>query len=165
MPLSIRTRPILGAALLALVVNAAHAQSLRSYSNARFGTTAATPSDWKMQPPPGNDDGRVFMSPDGEASITISGILMISSFAQEVDERLQPAADESITYKVANRNVVVVSGFRGDRIFYRKSLLGCGVANDLAIEYPAAKKARYDALVGQVAASLRPGQGYQVSGC
>jgi hypothetical protein len=37
--------------------------------------------------------------------------------------------------------------------------------NNLYIEYPAAEKAAYDALVTHVARSLRPGRSWQVRGC
>jgi hypothetical protein len=39
------------------------------------------------------------------------------------------------------------------------------VWNGIAIEYPAARKKDFDALVTRVAKSLRGGQGWQVKGC
>jgi hypothetical protein len=45
------------------------ADDWRSYHNDRFGTTADVPAAWKMQPPPENDDGRIFVSPDGGEEI------------------------------------------------------------------------------------------------
>jgi hypothetical protein len=47
-------------------------------------------------------------------------------------------------------------------IFYRKALISCKdiVWNDVEIVYPAEDKAKYDSLVAHIAASLRPGSGY-----
>ena len=62
---------------------------------------------------------------------------------------------------------LVVSGTRGDRIFYRRWLLSCGDAvwNGLSIEYPAAGKQAYDPLVTHMSRSLRAGTGWQVENC
>jgi hypothetical protein len=57
------------------LVALAHAESWRIYSNARFGTTAEVPADWRPGRPPDNIDGLVFTSPDGQASIAVYGSL------------------------------------------------------------------------------------------
>jgi hypothetical protein len=49
----------------------------RTYHNARFGVSADIPSDWKAGEEPANNDGLVFSSPDGTATITVSGMLVI----------------------------------------------------------------------------------------
>jgi len=80
---------------------------------------------------------------------------------------LQPSQGETISYRHRERRVVVVSGRHGERIFYRKSILSCrdNVWNNVSIEYPAARKAEFDALVTRVAHSLRPGRSAQVKEC
>jgi hypothetical protein len=146
--------------IVLVVASSARAESWRSYHNDRFGVTADVPADWKMEPPPANDDGRDFTSPDGRATITVSGIFAINGAEEELASRLEPGQGETITYKKRRSDWIVVSGTKGDRIFYRKTLLSCGdVANDLSIEYPAAEKQKYDALVAHAAASLKPGSG------
>ena len=72
-----------------------------------------------------------------------------------------------MTYKTVGASSVVVSGTKGDRIFYRRSLASCGseIWNDLAIEYPAARKAEYDAIVRHVSASLRGGANGSIRKC
>ena len=61
----------------------------------------------------------------------------------------------------------MVSGTRGDTIFYAKHILSCGdqIWNNVHLEYPATEKAAYDALVTHVAGSLRPGRSAQVPRC
>jgi hypothetical protein len=153
------TRAILASIVLGSIAGAAWAETWRTYANPRFGVSAQVPSDWTMGPEPANGDGRVFTAPDGSAEIIVSGILSALSRDQEFSIRTAPNPGETITYKAVRGAVVVVSGTRGDKIFYRKSVLHCGIWNDVSIEYPAGEKTKYDALVVHVAASLAPGRG------
>ena len=68
---------------------------------------------------------------------------------------------------IATSTRVVVSGTKGDSIFYRKSILSCRdqVWNSVSIEYPAAEKKAFDAIVTHVAGSLKAGQSEQVAEC
>jgi hypothetical protein len=52
-------------------------------------------------------------------------------------------------------------------IFYAKHILSCAdqIWNSVYLEYPAAEKTAYDALVTRVAQSLRPGRSAQVPRC
>jgi hypothetical protein len=156
---------LLAIAAAASVANGAWAEAWRTYVNPRYGVSAEVPADWTMGPPPVDNDGRGFTSPDGSAEITVSGILFVLPRDQGFSVLTLPRDGETITYKVVQGNLVVVSGVRGDRIFYRKSILDCGVWSDLSIEYPARDKLGYDPLVVHVAASLKPGQGYDNPNC
>jgi hypothetical protein len=142
----------------------ARAESWRSYYNDRFGVTADYPADWKMAPPPENNDGRIFESPDGTAQVIINGMHVLDAPSDELADRAKGYDGETITYTKKGPNWIVVSGTKGDRIFYRKSMLSCGdeVWNQVSIEYPAADKAKYDTLVAHVATSLKPGPGYEM---
>lgn len=168
--------PLSGAALLglALLISSAalapgHAQEkYRTYRNERFGVTADVPREWRSGRPPENGDGLKFTSADGAASISVSGSFNISDTVAEAMENEQLADDgETITYRVKQQRVSVVSGTRGSFIFYRKAMLSCNdqIVNRVAIEYPAARKAAFDALVTHVAASLRAGRGFQSDNC
>jgi serine/threonine-protein kinase len=124
--------------------------------------TADYPAGWEAGPAPENNDGRVFVSPDGRARVTISGIFALDSRAEEFAERAKPLDGESLTFKSRRGDWIVLSGVRGGVIFYRKALISCKdtVWNDVQIEYPVEDKAKYDSLVTHIAASLRPGSGY-----
>ncbi|WP_036281294.1 hypothetical protein [Methylocystis sp. ATCC 49242] len=148
------------AALLAFALisaSSASAETWRAYRNERFGTAADVPVGWRMEPPPENDDGRVFASPDEQAEIIVSGSHVVLSRDEEFGVRGGALDGETIRYKRQGRDWIVVSGVKGERIFYRKSLLSCGdtVWNSVSLEYPAAEKKKYDALVAHVAGSLR----------
>jgi hypothetical protein len=152
-------RAILASIVSGSIAGAAWAETWRTYVNPRFGVSAQVPSGWIMGPEPANDDGHVFTAPDGSAEIVVSGILSTLSRDQEFSLRTAPNPGETITYKAVQGAVVVVSGMRADKIFYRKSVLHCAIWNDVSIEYPARERAKYDALVVHVADSLEPGRG------
>lgn len=148
--------------------NPATAQSWRTYTNARFGTIADVPGDWRAGREPENGDGLDFASPDGQAKIVVSGGLNIDDNVEEAfKSRAEPLEGETVTYKARQGRMLVVSGVNGSRIFYRKSLLSCRdqIWNELSIEYPTARKAAYDALVTHVAGSLRFGRSAQIPDC
>jgi serine/threonine-protein kinase len=151
-----------------LLATSALAQDWRVYSNPRFGTRAEVPRDWTMGPAPENDDGRVFTSPDGSASITVYGSLHVFDSIDEAMKIFEAPKDgETLTYAQRGPRAITVSGTRGERIFYRRAILTCRdqVWNGIAIDYPAARKQEFDALVTRVAKSLRGGQGWQVKNC
>jgi hypothetical protein len=62
-------------ATVAMLAPASAEQGYRPYRNWRFGVSAEVPSDWKAGREPDNNDGLAFTSPDGAATITVSGIL------------------------------------------------------------------------------------------
>jgi serine/threonine-protein kinase len=154
--------PAIAAVAVAWSGWSAEADAWRSYHNSRFGVTADYPAGWKMQPAPENNDGRVFVSPDGRARVTISGIFALESRATEFAEKAEPLDGETVTFKARKGDWIVVSGVRGPIVFYRKALLSCkgGVWNDVQIDYPAEDKTKYDSLVAHIAASLKSGSGY-----
>jgi hypothetical protein len=144
-------------------------QGYRNYRNMRFGVSADVPAAWKAGREPENNDGLVFSSPDGVATVTVSGILNADNEpASAVIAEEQRAADgETITYRKASAHQAVVSGTRGTMIFYRKAILSCNdqILNHLVIEYPASQKQAFDPLVSHVAASMRSSPGEQISKC
>jgi serine/threonine-protein kinase len=155
-------------ALLAFAAVATAAPQYRSYENPRFGATADVPADWTPDPPPANGDGLRFRSPDRRASITVSGMLNIYDTVEEAMKSYEePGEGEKITYRHREARAIVISGTRGDTIFYAKHMLSCGdqIWNSVYLEYPLAEKTAYDALVTHVAQSLRPGRSAQIPRC
>ncbi|MGA8172082.1 MAG: hypothetical protein WB816_14795 [Methylocystis sp.] len=126
-------RAVILAFAASLLTSGARAGDWRVYHNDRFGVTADAPADWITDPPPANNDGQVFVSPDKRARLTISGILVISPREEDFASLLAPNDGETVTYKKRGSASVIVSGIKGDRIFYRKSILSCrgGIWNDI----------------------------------
>jgi hypothetical protein len=151
-------RPLLALALLVAVSPSVQAQELRGYSEPRFGTAAHVPAGWRSEPIRGQAgvSGHYFYSPDGATWIAVFG----RPVPPGTNARgAVTAADERVTYRADGASWFVRSGFREDRIFYRKALLSCGgrVAHLLAFEYPAAEKREHDRLVTALSHSLRSG--------
>jgi len=109
------------------------------------------PRDWQLQPPDPNWQGRRYLAPDGNAWLA----LYSSNAANDAAARFKAVAfadGEEVTYLRGERDQLTVSGFKGDRIFYRKVALACGGTQwrHIALEYPAEAKTRFDRYVANV---------------
>jgi len=136
-----------------LAAHAAQAAEWRTYTATRFGAIADVPRDWAMDPPPANDDGRVFRSPDRQAQIVIGG----SHITDDAASVLQDAVSGvGVTYQRIGPNWAVASGVEGSRIFYRRSVIACHgrIIDAVEITYPQSQKQAYDRLVEHVSRSL-----------
>ena len=136
-----------------LVAHATCAAEWRTYTATRFGAIADVPRDWVMDPPPDNDDGRVFRSPNRQAQIVIGG----SYITDDVASALRDAVSGiGLTYKRIGSDWAVASGVEGSRIFYRRSVIACHdrIINTVEITYPLSQKQAFDPLVEHVSKSL-----------
>jgi hypothetical protein len=68
---------------------------------------------------------------------------------------------EDITYQPHGRSWFVLSGYRGDQIYYEKVMFSCGnrMVNILAIAYPVAERDHFDPAVERMEDSFKAGQG------
>jgi hypothetical protein len=68
---------------------------------------------------------------------------------------------EDITYQPRGRSWFVLSGYRGDQIYYEKAIFSCGgrVVNVFAIAYPEAERQRFDPVVERMEDNFRSGRG------
>jgi hypothetical protein len=66
---------------------------------------------------------------------------------------------EDITYQPHGRSWFVLSGHRGDQIYYEKAIFSCDgrVATVLAIVYPQGRRHRFDPLVERMEDSFKTG--------
>jgi hypothetical protein len=73
-------------------------------------------------------------------------------------------APERVTYERQGGGWVVSSGYRGNRIFYRKAILACHGTKwrHIEFEYPASEKRLFDRFVTRTSFALRA---YQDVGC
>ncbi len=110
------------------------------------------PPGWTRLPDDANQPGPRYASPDGR------GVML--GYASSADRPIQAEMDaiafrdgERITYQRRARSWIAVSGYRGDRIFYRKSNLACGGKrwHHVALEYPATDKRKMDRIVTWIA--------------
>lgn len=130
-----------------------------TYVNDRFGTSVTFPGDVfaEEMPPPENNDGRTWLSADG-ASLAIYGsnnALEQTPQSLEQEAKSRSEAGYELTYSRAGKDWVVLSGIEEGLVFYHRLEFGADdVIHGLLIKYPPDTKAKYDPLVGPIAASL-----------
>lgn len=114
------------------------------------------PPGWQLQPPDPNWNGRIYLSPDATASVTFYSR---PRHQQPIAEKIKAFAffdGEEINYLRAERDSIVVSGLKGDRMFYRKAVLACGGNSwhNMAFDYPVGVKSSMDDIVAHAARAL-----------
>jgi hypothetical protein len=148
--------------LLIAFTGAASAETWKLYVNARFGERAEYPADrFKPNPPPANGDGQSFMASDG-ATLAIFGAYNVDNSSPAEYEAFLRGTDtdyRNVTYHATGKDWLVMSGTRGDTIYYEKYLFtgrkSDAITNGLVVTYPSAAKATYDPIVARMAKSLR----------
>ncbi len=164
--------PVLCAALFGAAVLAAgsHAQAQSgqrwaNYKNQRFGYVLSYPASvFTPQPPPENGDGQTFLTSDGKAKVVV--------YATLNDERFSPkdyrstilkefGGYDQMDYSPTGKTWFVLSGFRGDAIYYQKVMFSCGnrVISALSVTFPRVEKKFYEGLIEVMEDSFRPGSG------
>lgn len=157
----------IAAALIVSWCSVALADGWTTYVNPRFGTTAEVPlGGFTADRPPENGDGQSWTSTDGKGRISAYGsYLVVADTLQGYREfSLNTARKDgvTITYSAAGGNWLAYSGTQGSVIVYMKALLSkdCDppVVHHVYLQYPAAQRKRYDAIVRRMAKSLRAGR-------
>jgi hypothetical protein len=100
---------------------------------------ALIPPDWRLEPPNPDWEGHRFVSPRGDAWLEIYGRPTNQEPREQYLKTMAFGEGEELTYLRGERNWIAVSGFKGDRIFYRKAVLACGERQwrHIVFEYPA----------------------------
>ncbi len=148
------------------VLRAQDASALATYKNPRFGFELRYPSDvFTPGEPPANGDGLAFTSRDGAAKIVTFAAFNNEGFTPK-SYRAQLMAEyrdryQLLDYQPQGRTWFVLSGYRGDSVFYEKVMFSCGgdIINVLAISYPRAEEAFYNPIVEIIEDGFRPGRG------
>ena len=128
----------------------------RDRRDSRDSRAGFVPPTWQLQPPDPNWHGKRFVSPDGTSWLATYASTAEKEAIADHMKTIAFADGEQITYLRGERSWVAVSGFKGDRIFYRKAVLACGgrVWRHVALEYPAEQKRSLDAFVERASALI-----------
>jgi hypothetical protein len=112
------------------------------------------PPNWQLQPPDPNWTGKRFLSPDGSSWLAVYAFPTATEPIASHMQSLAFAGGETLTYLRGERDWIVASGTKDDRIFYRKAIIACGgkVWHHIAFEYPMAFKRQMDPFVMRAAA-------------
>jgi hypothetical protein len=148
---------------------AAIADGWHTYHNERYGTMIDYPDFFKAGPPPANNDGLAFKSPDGaEFSVFASYNALefdLAGFRDFIVKNLD--AGKVITYQARGDDWFVISGTKGsDGVFYERHLLSHGkqMTEGFVMSYPVGLKQKYDPMVARMSKSFRSGSGFQTPG-
>jgi hypothetical protein len=153
------------AALATFVLEPAAADQLvprgdgwQTYVNDRFGMQFDIPGDFQPAAPPENRDGRSFEK--GNASIYIFASHNVDGDTPAAFKRklIGTKEYEDVTYSPAGDSWLVVSGFRGERIFYEKYFFRGGVISAFGMDFPKEDKPRYAPVIERIEDSFKAGR-------
>jgi hypothetical protein len=149
--------------IICLVSHVSSAQDKYSiYSNARFSYSISYPEGLLIpQGEADNGDGQKFLSRDGRAELIVYGShnALNQNLRDLYNEQLREGDDarskKTVTYKILRNNWFVVSGYEGDRVFYRKTIFKGGMFKTFNIEYDKSRADVFDKVTKRVAASFK----------
>ena len=137
--------------LTLLSVSSKAQNSYDKYCNARFEYCIEYPTELKGMGESDNGDGQKFVSKDKKANLTVyrdSREAIYETTAQCKTECFKSDSKsengKNVTYKKEGNNFFVVTGTKGNNIFYQKTIYTKGGMITAVIEYDTSKKATYD---------------------
>ena len=162
----------LAAGAVGLSALAGHAAAVRqrisdwtALYHAERGFTIAYPGDvFTPSAEAKSADGNVLVSRDGKAKLLVGAFENASEFSLQAyhDYLLQQSySGARVDYDRMRDKWFVISGTRGDTMFYERVTFTCGgkLVNSWVMLYPAAERAFYDRIVEAVARTYMPGAG------
>lgn len=149
--------------LLASPPAAAQGAETATYRNTRYGFTLSYPHSQFQPQEPLVEEGRVWVSRDGNARILAGALPNADGMSlQEYREYVlkESYSGANVDYAPLRDNWFVLSGVRDGVMFYERVTFTCGgrLINSWAMLYPAADRRVYDRIVEQVARSYRAGE-------
>ena len=129
-----------------------------TYVNDRFGTSLVYPAEiFTPEPPPENGDGRRFVSPDATLEIYAWDNTDGETAASLRRRLLGSDGYTDVTYSPAGAGWLVISGYRGENIFYEKYFFSGDEVHGFGIEFPREAKPRYAPIIERIENSFRAG--------
>ena len=152
-------------AVLSLAVAVSYASPAANAREAYIPFRSLVPNSWTLLPPDSQSYGRRFVSPTGDAWLWFFAVPVSREAAVNATaDQFAPPPAEQVTYERRGSDWVVSSGYRGDRIFYRRAMLACKGTKwrHIEFDYPASEKRSFDNFVTRTSFALRA---YQDVGC
>jgi hypothetical protein len=130
----------------------------QTYVNDRFGMRFDVPADFQPAPLPENGDGRSFEKGDASIYIFASHNTQRDSPRTFKKQLIGTKGYENVTYSPSGDTWLVISGFRGERIFYEKYFFHDGVISAFGMDFPKEDKPRYAPVIERIEDSFRAGR-------
>jgi hypothetical protein len=140
-------------AILFLSLIAFGQTAYNSYSNARFGYTISYPAQLEPQGEADNGDGQVFRNEDAELRVWGSNNALGRTLKQEYNAQLKEYG-RGVTYKTLLKNGFVISGKKGGKIFYQKTIFRDDQFLTFTFYYKESKRKTYDPVTARIAKSF-----------
>lgn len=154
---------ILALAAVMLAGSALGQTKYRTYSNARFAYSVDYPIDLLTpQDEAQNGDGRVFLAKRGSAELRVWGQYnalfdtLKKAYLSDLKER-----GTGVTYKALFNDSYVISGTKGGKVYYQKTILS-GTDGDagatfatFVIQYNKSEKAKLDPVAAKISRSFK----------
>ena len=107
---------------------------------------------------------KTFLSPDKRAKIVVSAVENDEGFTLAGYRAAilgEFGGYEQLDYSPKGQSWFVLSGYRGENIYYQKVLFSCGgrIINVFSVTFPTADRAFYEGLVEVMEDNFRPGPG------
>jgi len=122
------------------------------YINTRYGFSIPYPSRLLVpQPPPGNNDGREFLSQDERVHMSAWGtynVMEETLAGRMASEKGDP--DRTVTYEAMKADWFVLSGYIEGRIFYQRTYLVDDIFYTFFIVYDEAVSDIYDPITAHI---------------
>jgi len=129
-----------------------------TYVNDRFGMQFDIPADFQPGRPPENGDGRSFDKGDASIYIFASHNIEGDTPASFKRKLIGTKSYERVTYSPSGDGWLVISGFRGNRIFYEKYFFRDDVISAFGMDFPKQEKPRYAPVIERIENSFRAGR-------
>jgi hypothetical protein len=147
-------------ALFVLSGAAAAAEGWGRYVNEWYGYRIDIPPGFSRVAEADNGDGGWSRSADGQAALAVWGrTIAIAPFASEALDDIHSAEQDgwTVSYRKVTDRWASWSGERGGRILYARAVVLCGdeSSGHFRLEYPAAQRQAYDAIVTRLVKSLQ----------
>jgi hypothetical protein len=130
----------------------------QTYENGRFGMRLEFPVEvFSAEPPPENGDGRTFRSSDATLQVFAFQNADGDDPSSLKQELVGAEGYDNVTYSPTGGDWLVLSGFRGDAIFYEKYFFRDNVISAFGMEFPQERKPFYAPIVERIEDSFRAG--------
>jgi hypothetical protein len=129
----------------------------KTYTNDRLGFSVCYPSDLlQLEGAPDNNDGQTFTASNG-AKIAAWGSWNATDRTLANSAREDGKSLGRVTYKAIRDGFYVISGRKGDQIFYKRMALANGKFSAVELTYPAADSALWNAISARVSQCFKSG--------
>jgi hypothetical protein len=130
----------------------------QTYVNERYGMRFDYPvSVFSAEAPPENGDGQSFTGDGTSLQIFAFHNLDQQTPAALKQQLLGKEGYDDVTYSPTGKTWLVLSGYRGKRIFYEKYFFNDDVVAAFGIEFPADQKPHYAPIIERIEDSFRAG--------